>query len=186
MSSIWRAAVFALAAGAAAFCAAAEEGEAPEGENQAFGADKGITMPPIQGFRLPEYDEQGRITRQLFGDTATFLQDGIIQLTGLTLEFFHEGELVVRASSPFCAFDQKRRRAAGRETIRIVAEKALITGNGFAWNGESEQFQIFDDAKLVIDNKKMDTGGLLGVGEGGGGEKADGGKDAGREEERKK
>ena len=110
----------------------------------------------VKGFRLPEYDENGKLKQQLYGETATFLQDGLIQLTGLKIEVFREGEVMARIFSPLCAYDPNRKRAASKEHIRIVAEKAVLTGDGFAWNGENEQFQIFKNAKVVLDGK-MET-----------------------------
>ena len=111
----------------------------------------------VSGFRLPEYDEDGQLKQQLFGETATFLQDGIIKLTGLRLEIFSDGEVTARAFSPGCAYDSNRRRAASQEHIRIVARGAVVTGDGFAWNGDNEQFQIFRNAKVVLD-AQMDRG----------------------------
>lgn len=110
----------------------------------------------VKGFRLPEYDENGKLKQQLYGETATFLQDGIIQLTGLKIEVFRKGEVTARIYSPECAYDQKRKRAASKDHIRIVTEKAVLTGDGFAWNGENEQFQIFKNAKVTLDGQ-MDT-----------------------------
>ena len=114
----------------------------------------------VKGFRLPEYDEAGRLTQQLFGETATFLQDGIIKLTGLTIELYRAGELSARITSDECAYDATRKRAASKEHVRIVTEKAVLTGDGFAWNGENEQFQIFMNAKVVLD-AQMDAAGML-------------------------
>ena len=107
----------------------------------------------VKGFRLPEYDPDGKIKQQLYGETATFLQDGIIQLTGLKIEIFRRGEVTARIYSPLCAYDPKRKRAASKEHIRIVTEKAVLTGDGFAWNGENEQFQIFKNAKVTLDGQ---------------------------------
>ena len=107
----------------------------------------------VKGFRLPEYDPDGKIKQQLYGETATFLQDGIIQLTGLKIEIFRRGEVTARIYSPLCAYDPNRKRAASKEHIRIVTEKAVLTGNGFAWNGENEQFQIFKNAKVTLDGQ---------------------------------
>jgi hypothetical protein len=107
----------------------------------------------VKGFRLPEYDSEGRLTQQLFGETATFLQDGIIQLTGLRIEFFRKGEVTARVFSPECAYDPNRKRAASKEHIRIVTDQAVLTGDGFAWNGENEQFQIFKNARVVLDSQ---------------------------------
>ena len=114
----------------------------------------------VQGFRLPEYDENGKLKQQLYGTTATFLQDGIIQLTGLKIEIFRKGEVTARIYSSLCAYDPKRKRAASKQHIRVVTEKAVLTGDGFAWNGETEQFQIFQNAKVTLDGQ-MDTKSLV-------------------------
>lgn len=112
-----------------------------------------LEVQPVKGFRLPEYDESGRLKQQLYGETATFLQDGIIQLTGLKIEIFREGVVRARINSPACAYDPNRKRAASKDHIRIVTEKAVLTGDGFAWNGENQQFQIFMNAKVVLDGQ---------------------------------
>ena len=104
----------------------------------------------VKGFRLPEYDEEGRLVQQLYGETATFLEDGIIQLTGLKIEVFSRGEVAARIYSPECAYDPDRKRAASKEHIRIITEQAVLTGDGFAWNGTNEQFQIFKNAKVTL------------------------------------
>ena len=107
----------------------------------------------VKGFRLPEYDANGKLKQQLYGETATFLQDGLIQLTGLKIEVFREGEVMARIFSPLCAYDPNRKRAASKDHIRIVTEKAVLTGDGFAWNGENEQFQIFKNARVTLDGQ---------------------------------
>ena len=114
----------------------------------------------VKGFRLPEYDENGKLKQQLYGTTATFLQDGIIQLTGLKIEIFRKGEVTARVYSSLCAYDPKRKRAASKQHIRVVTEKAVLTGDGFAWNGETEQFQIFQNAKVTL-AWQMDTQSLV-------------------------
>ena len=130
-------------------------GTAGAGAQQA--AATSVQPQAVKGFRLPEYDEDGKLKQQLYGETATFLQDGIIQLTGLKIEIFRKGEITARVLSPECAYDPNRKRAASKGPIRIVTEKAVLTGEGFAWNGESQQFQIFQKAKVILDSK-MNTG----------------------------
>lgn len=112
-----------------------------------------LETPAVKGFHLPEYDAEGRLKQQLYGETATFLPDGIIQLTGLKIEIFRAGEVTARIFSPACVYDQNRKRAASQEHIRIVVEKGVVTGDGFAWNGSNEQFQIFRNAKVVLDSQ---------------------------------
>ncbi|MDR0993098.1 MAG: hypothetical protein LBN38_00810 [Verrucomicrobiota bacterium] len=105
----------------------------------------------VKGFHLPEYNPDGTPRQQLYGETATFLPEDIIQLTGLKMELFHEGEVSARVTSPECAYAPGRKRAASKEHIRIVTEKGVLTGDGFAWNGENEQFQIFRNVKVTLD-----------------------------------
>jgi len=112
-----------------------------------------LTGQTVKKFRLPEYDEDGVLKQQLYGETATFLQDGIIQLTGLKIEIFRKGEVTARVFSPKCAYDPTRKRAASKEHIRVVTEKAVLTGDGFAWNGKNEQFQIFKNARVILDGQ---------------------------------
>lgn len=107
----------------------------------------------VKGFRLPEYDADGKLKQQLYGETATFLPGGIVQLTGLRIEIFREGEVTARVTSPLCAYDPERKRAASQDHIRIVVEKGVLTGDGFAWNGENEQFQIFRNVKVTLDSQ---------------------------------
>lgn len=117
----------------------------------AAGASAQIEGQAVTGFRLPEYDADGKLTQQLYGETATFLPDGIIQLTGLKIEIFSEGEVSARITSPLCAYDPERKRAASQDHVRIVVEKGVLTGDGFAWNGENQQFQIFRNVKVTLD-----------------------------------
>ena len=126
----------------------------------AAGASAQLEGQTVKGFRLPEYDADGKLKQQLYGTTATFLADGIIQLTGLKIELFRKGEVTARIYSSLCAYDPERKRAASKQHIRVVTEKAVLTGEGFAWNGETEQFQIFENAKIVLDGQ-MDKKSLL-------------------------
>lgn len=107
---------------------------------------------PIRNFRLPvEYDEEGRPLQQVRGESATFLPDGIIQLSGLSIEIFSKGALAATVTSPECTYAPAQKKAAGKESIRIVTEKGVVTGDGFAWNGENQQFQIFQNVRVVLD-----------------------------------
>ena len=126
----------------------------------AAGASAQIEGQAVKGFRLPEYDASGKLTQHLYGESASFLPDGIIQLTGLKIEIFSDGEVSARITSPLCAYDPERKRAASKQHIRVVTEKAVLTGDGFAWNGETEQFQIFQNAKVTLDGQ-MDTKSLV-------------------------
>lgn len=110
----------------------------------------------VKGFRLPEYNPDGTLRQNLFGETATLLEGGLLQLTGLKIEFFNHGVLSARATADECALDQANKRAASRTHIRIVTDKGILSGDGFAWNGENEQFQIFENVRVVIDSSSSE------------------------------
>lgn len=115
----------------------------------------------VRGFTLPEYDDEGRLKQELFGETATFLDGGLMQLSGLRIEFFNEGNLVARVFAPECALDQVGKKAASRSHIRIVTDKGVLSGDGFAWNGQNEQFQIFQNVRVVLDASDPDIANQL-------------------------
>ena len=104
----------------------------------------------VRGFRLPEYNDDGTLRQLLSSESATILEGGLLQLGNPQIELYNHGVVSVRIEAPECAFDQARKRAASREHIRIVTDKAVLTGDGFAWNGENEQFQIFSNVRVSI------------------------------------
>ncbi len=104
----------------------------------------------VRGFRLPEYNDDGTLRQLLSSEAATILEGGLLQLVNPQIELYNHGVVSVRIEAPECAFDQARKRAASREHIRIVTDKAVLTGDGFAWNGENEQFQIFSNVRVSI------------------------------------
>lgn len=104
----------------------------------------------VRGFRLPEYNDDGTLRQLLSSESATILEGGLLQLGNPQIELYNHGAVSVRIQAPECAFDQARKRAASREHIRIVTDKAVLTGDGFAWNGENEQFQIFSNVRVTI------------------------------------
>ncbi|NLB66044.1 MAG: hypothetical protein GX803_06210 [Lentisphaerae bacterium] len=111
----------------------------------------------MEGFRLPEYDAQGQLVQEVRGKTAQFMADGIILLTDVEIEFYKDGQPSVLGATAECALDRTGQRAASRAPIRIVTEKAVLSGTGFAWSGTNKQVQILSNAKLTLDSR-MESG----------------------------
>lgn len=104
----------------------------------------------VAGFRVPEYDENNQLKSQLFGDFAKVLPDGIIEITQLKIDFYSEGKVEMTVTAPKCTYKQKEGKAESDTDVRITREDMVVTGNGFAWNGRDEKFEIFKDAKVVL------------------------------------
>jgi hypothetical protein len=120
-------------------------------------ADTGQT---ITGFRVPEYDDNGKLKTELFGDTARVLPDGVIEITQLKIDVYNKGQVDMTVTAPKCAYNQKEGLAKSDSDVRIARENMVVTGVGFTWTGQNERFEILSKAKVVLKDahKQMDTG----------------------------
>ncbi len=129
-------------------------------------AQDATEVQEVTGFRVPEYDEQGNLKAQLFGDFARVLPDGLIEITGLKMERFQDGEVEVRITAPQCTYDRRANKGGSDSEVRIAGSNMVVTGKGFFYNGREEKFQIFSAAKVVLrdvrrkveSDGKQDTG----------------------------
>jgi hypothetical protein len=119
----------------------------------------------IQGFRVPEYDDQGNMTSQIFGDFAKGMPDGFIEVQGLTMEFYkgNASNRVVdmRVTSPRCLLNREKKGAVSDSDVRIVRGDAMVvTGRGFLWNNNDQLLMIMTNSKVVLKSvqKSMDRG----------------------------
>ena len=117
----------------------------------------------IKGFRVPEYDDEGNMTSQIFGDFAKGLPDGFIQVEGLTMEFY-KGSLSnrvtdMRVTAPRCLLHRGKKAAVSDSDVRIVRGEAMVvTGTGFMWNNNEQLLMIMSNSKVVLRNVSMDKG----------------------------
>ena len=115
--------------------------------------DQGMEMSV---FRVPEYDNQGNMTAQLFGKHAEVRMGGEIKIDQLHLEFYQTGEKFVTIESPYCFYDSQKREAYSDEAVSAVADKIDVKGRGFVWKPAMHSVQIFNDVHVVLEN----SGGL--------------------------
>ena len=104
----------------------------------------------VSGFRVPEYDGQGVMTSQLFGDRAEVEGGGEVKITSLRIEFYKEGKTVVTVTSPYCFYNQKTREAHSDAPVAADMERMKMTGRGFLLKSGDSTVQVFDDSKVII------------------------------------
>jgi len=108
----------------------------------------------IKGFRVPNYDDEGVMTSQIFGEFAKINPDGNIEITELRLEFYsHEGEerkTDMTVTSPHCFFNRNRGMAVSDSEVRISRDEFVVTGKGFTFNNEKQELRILSDSKVVV------------------------------------
>ena len=112
--------------------------------------------------RVPEYDEQGRLKSQMFGELAKSLPDGNVEITGLKIEFYEGTQVNVRVTAPLCVFDRVRNVAQSDGPVRIARDNMVITGTGFQFDKKDERFKIRSKAKVVLKGgrREMNKGNL--------------------------
>ena len=111
--------------------------------------DMGTGME-ISGFRVPDYDDQGQLRAQLYGEHAKVLEKGEVEITNLKIEMYKDGEVAMTVFSPHCFFNMETKQA--RSEGRVLIESGLMTlvGRGFTWSAEAGRFEILHDSKVLV------------------------------------
>ena len=117
--------------------------------------------PTLTVFRVPEFDEQGKLKSQIQGDFAEVLPNGVIKITQLTMEFYaKDGQVDMKVTAPKCIYDRDRGGAASDSDVKIERGNMEVTGVGFIWDGKKERLQIYKDTRVVLKDvrKHLKTG----------------------------
>lgn len=104
----------------------------------------------ITGFRVPEYDAQGVMTSQLFGERAEIRGGGEVKITGLRVEFYKEGSTVVTVTSPYCFYNRTTREAHSDAPVAADMERMQMRGRGFLLKAEESTVRVFNESKVTI------------------------------------
>jgi len=113
----------------------------------------------IKGFRVPEYDEKGVMTSQLFGDHAEMQGGGEVKIDGLRVEFYKEGKTVVKVTSPYCFYNQKTREAHSDAPVAADMERLTMRGRGFLLIPSNGTVRVFDDSTVTIKDAMKEVAG---------------------------
>jgi len=104
----------------------------------------------VSGFRVPDYDETGRLRAQLFGGHAKFLDDDRVEITDLKIELYKDGELSMTLYAPQCIFDTTKKTATSDGEVLAESESMTTFGRGFFWSAGAQRFEIFHEAKVLV------------------------------------
>ncbi len=111
--------------------------------------DMGTGME-VSGFRVPDYDEQGELRAQLYGEHAKVLEGGEVEITNLKIEMYRDGEVVMTVFSPHCFFNMETRLARSDGRVLIESGPMTVVGRGFTWSAEAGRFEILHDSKVLV------------------------------------
>ncbi|MCU0858864.1 MAG: hypothetical protein MUC65_10740, partial [Pontiellaceae bacterium] len=106
----------------------------------------------VSGFRAPQYDDQGVMTSQLFGDRAEMIGGGEIKITGLRIEIYKEGQTAATVTAPYCFYNKDTKEAHSDSTIAADVDRLKLRGRGFILKSTESSVQVFDDCEVTIKN----------------------------------
>ena len=104
----------------------------------------------ISGFRVPDYDDQGQLRAQLYGEHAKVLDKGEVEITNLKIEMYKDGEVAMTVFSPHCFFNMDTREARSEGRVLIESGLMTIVGRGFTWSAVAGRFEILHDSKVLV------------------------------------
>lgn len=113
----------------------------------------------IKGFRVPEYDDQGVMTSQLFGDKAEMKGGGEVKISKLRVEFYKDGKTAVTVTSPYCFYNQKTREAHSDAPVAADMDRLTMTGRGFLLTTSNNVVRVFNDSKVTIKDAMKEVAG---------------------------
>jgi lipopolysaccharide export system protein LptA len=105
----------------------------------------------VSSFRVPEYDSEGAMTSQLFGESAAVGEDGEININKLRVEFYKDGKTIMEVVSPYCFYNQKTREAHSDAPVAADMERVQVRGQGFTLKPGDNAVRILNDCKVTIE-----------------------------------
>jgi len=106
----------------------------------------------ISGFKIPDYDEQMKLSSMLFGDHAEIMPSGSVEIRNLKLEYYEDEAVAMRITAPNCTYDRRKNRARSDGRIRISRDDMVVTGEDFEFDVKNENFLVKKNAKVVLRN----------------------------------
>ena len=115
------------------------------------GSAQNLEQQVITGFRVPEYDDQGHIKTQMFGESANIPANGPVEVHQLKYEIYGEGtQAETCITAPLCFYDREGGEAHSDGPVRIARADMVITGVGFSFDRRSERMVIQHQVKVVL------------------------------------
>ena len=111
----------------------------------------------ITKFRVPEFDANGVLKSEIFGDQAQ-PQAGtdLIKIAGLKIVMYKNKEVESTLTSEHCTVNRKDHSAFSNADVKIVRGNVVITGRGFRWDPENQRIEILNKFHMVmVGNVKM-------------------------------
>ncbi|MDH3345841.1 MAG: LPS export ABC transporter periplasmic protein LptC [Kiritimatiellaceae bacterium] len=105
----------------------------------------------LGGFRVPEYNTEGEMVSQFFGESASMHSSGDVKIDMVRVEYYSEGEVALTVKTPYCFYNQKTRDARSDAPITANMKGVSVSGTGFKLGVESRTVELLNESKVVLE-----------------------------------
>jgi hypothetical protein len=120
----------------------------------------------VAGVRAPYYNDEGELQAQLYGGYAKVLEGNVADVTNLRIDVFQDGEVFMTVFAPQCftkiddTGDNRFLEVYSEGEVLIDLEQMTISGRGFRFTSEKNQFEIENDSKVLVKESARDMNGV--------------------------
>jgi len=107
-------------------------------------------MGEIRDFRVPEFDADGTLKSEIFGDLAKPLPDNKIAITGLRIVMYKGKGVDATLTAAHCTVDRRDKNAFSNAEMKIVRGNVTITGKGFRWSSDGQRIEVLNKFHMVM------------------------------------
>jgi hypothetical protein len=109
---------------------------------------------PVNGLRVPQYDEDGKLLMLFEAATATKVSEEVVEMNSLKLEALDSEGQKIFVELPQAVFNLKTNLLTGEKTAKIRREDFEITGDSIEFNTQTRFGILRGNVKMVISNEE--------------------------------
>ncbi len=108
---------------------------------------------PIVNFRLPDFTPEGYRSWLVRGSEARYLEDGLVNITGLNLTIFTgqaDGKVETLILSPSATIRPGEQVVRGSDTIRVINDRFEATGTNWSYAHKEKKVSIGKNVRVIL------------------------------------
>ena len=124
-----------------------------------FGARQTTMLPGVvKNFELPHFDDKsGEKEWELFGESATYVNDSRIDVTKIKLDLYEgkqKSEHRATIKSPTAVVNPTTKISESDLDLSVSAKEFDMSGKKWKWNGDTRFVEVFSDVKISVKPQK--------------------------------
>lgn len=120
-----------------------------------WGQAPASTLVHAEGIRVPEYNDDGSLKSEMFGDSARQLPDGLLEIVNLRINFYDKGTLNGFVMTPRCIYNRDERVVFSNADVTMQQGDVLISGTGFRWYADKQNLEVMNRSCVIIKNTQL-------------------------------